>query len=188
MRAYMPYVHRRASLRGWWSWLFALAPLCAVVTFDTWLNTENLRNDYGIAGLNKQLKELQETLDGLKVKEASLEALDRIEIEAPDLGLIEPQPDQVQVIYSPYPLGAPATGQAGNELAGEDGELTFSSEVGLLIKGYLLSKGVGETSWETNSASNLASTTPRAEALRARAGDLPRKATSSDSASSVGDS
>lgn len=181
MRTYMPYVHRRASLRGWWSWLFALAPLFAVVTFDTWLNTENLRNDYGIAALNRQLKDLQETLDGLKVKEASLEALDRIEIEAPDLGLIEPQPDQIQVIYSPYPIGPPAARQAGNDLPGENGERTFSSEVGFLIKGYLLSKGVGETSWETNSASNLASTTPRA-------GDLPRKATLSDSASSVGDS
>jgi len=42
---------------------------------------------------------LRETLDGLKVDVAKLQNMDRIESEAPDIGLISPQPDQIKVLY-----------------------------------------------------------------------------------------
>jgi len=86
-------------MTGWIKWAMLLAAPALALASDTWLNTEMLRNDYEIALINKQIKELSDTLDGLRVEEARLETFDRIEIEAPDLGLIEPQPDQIQVIY-----------------------------------------------------------------------------------------
>ena len=86
-------------MTSWIKWAMLLAAPAMALAFDTWLNTEMLRNDYEVALVGKQKKELSDTLDGLRVEEARLQTFDRIEIEAPDLGLIEPQPDQVQVIH-----------------------------------------------------------------------------------------
>jgi hypothetical protein len=91
--------HRKASLRGWPWWALVLLPPFAVLAFDTWLNTETFRKDYETGELNKRLRELTEKLDGLKIEEARLETMDRIKIEAPDLGLVEPEPGQIRIIY-----------------------------------------------------------------------------------------
>ncbi len=92
-------VQRTDVMTGWIKWAMLLVAPAMALAFDTWLNTEMLRNDYEVALVSTQIKEFSDTLDGLRVEEARLQTFDRIEIEAPDLGLIEPQPDQVQVIY-----------------------------------------------------------------------------------------
>jgi hypothetical protein len=92
-------VQRADAMTGWIKWAMLLAAPVMALAFDTWLNTEILRNDYEVALVSKQLKERSDTLDGLRVEEAKLQTFDRIEIEAPDLGLIEPQPNQVQIIH-----------------------------------------------------------------------------------------
>ena len=185
MRSFVPFMYRRASLRGWWCWLLALAPLFSAVAFDTWLNTENLRNDYEVARLNRRIKELKDALDDLKVKTATLEALDRIETKAPDLDLIEPEPDQIQIIYTSEPIMA--HGNSGtdyefptavpNRWAQEDKEIRSLS---LNFKAYIFGKRVEETSWDTDPVSSLASTTPME--------DLLQKAISSAYAYCAGDS
>ena len=93
-----PHTHCKATLDGWVKWVVALSiPFCALA-FDTWLNTETLRHDYEAAQINNDLKRCSETIEALRVDETQLERLDRIECEAPNLGLVEPQPGQVEVI------------------------------------------------------------------------------------------
>lgn len=179
MKYQIQHVHRRASLKGWWWWLLAMLPMLLVVFVDTWINTGNLHNDYEMAQVNKQLKELHETLDALKVEEASLRKLERIEIEAPDLGLVEPQPDQIQVIYTSTPIDTPLIRGVDTKSSG-DAHGTFASRIERAVNGYLLNQRVGDVSWEANSASSLASVTP--------AGTLLKRAISSAYAYCVGDS
>jgi len=184
MRSFVPFTYRRASLRGWWCWLLALAPVFSAVAFDTWLNTENLRNDYEVARLNRRFKELKDSLDDLKVKTATLEALDRIETKAPDLDLIEPEPDQIQIIYTSEPIMA-------HEKFGfwilDFGLSTPKPLVSLVPdfgianpKSKIQNPKSEETSWDTDPVSSLASTTPME--------DLLQKAISSAYAYCAGDS
>ncbi|MCX6374624.1 MAG: hypothetical protein NTU88_01045, partial [Armatimonadetes bacterium] len=180
MRRFVPFTYRRASLRGWWCWLLALAPLFSTVAFDTWLNTENLRNDYEVARLNRRIKELKDALDDLKVKTATLEALDRIETKAPDLDLIEPEPDQIQIIYTSEPIMAHQKKETNDTLVRTEDKQTLTADIERLVKAYILGKRVEETSWDTDPVSSLASTTPME--------DLQQKAISSAYAYSAGDS
>ena len=98
------YSHR-ATLRGWTKWLLVLALPFSAFFFDTWLNVEMLNRDYEIAEVNRRLQQLRASLDELRVETASLETMDRIEIQAPDLGLVEPEPSQIQIIYAAEPEG-----------------------------------------------------------------------------------
>lgn len=186
MRGYVPYMRRRALLGAWWWWLLALTPLFATVAFDTWLNTENLRNDYKVAQLNKRLKELKETLDNLKVELAALQSLDRIEIEAPDLGLTEPEPDQIRVIYTPQPITVIDRKNTSDIVPGTEVKQTMTTGIERLVKAYILAsppqagKPVEETPWDTDSDSNPSSTTLME--------DLLQKAISSAYAYCAGDS
>jgi len=189
MRSFVPFTYRRASLRGWWCWLLALAPLFSAVAFDTWLNTENLRNDYEAARLNRRFKELKDSLDDLKVRTATLEALDRIETKASDLDLIEPGPDQIQIIYTSEPIMAPEKKETNDTLAARarlprefrtEDKQTLTADIERLVKAYILGKRVEETSWDTDPVSSLASTTPME--------DLLQKAISSAYAYCAGDS
>ena len=200
MRSFVPFTYRRASLRGWWCWLLALAPVFSAVAFDTWLNTENLRNDYEVARLNRRFKELKDSLDDLKVKTATLEALDRIETKAPDLDLIEPEPDQIQIIYTSEPIMAHEKKETNDTLVARarlprefrtEDKQTLTADIERLVKAYIhgggflpssrrLGKRVEETSWDTDPVSSLASTTPME--------DLLQKAISSAYAYCAGDS
>lgn len=80
-------------------WLFVLAIPFAAFFLEARLNTAMLKRDIELGAVNAGLKQLQETFDTYNVKIATLETLDRIEIEAPDLGLIPPQPNQIKTIY-----------------------------------------------------------------------------------------
>jgi hypothetical protein len=204
MRRFVPFKHRRASLCGWWCWLLALAPLFSTVAFDTWLNTENLRNDYEAARLSRRLKELKDSLDDLKVKTATLEALDRIETKAPDLDLIEPEPDQIQIIYTSEPIAEAASWRPAADMAHEkfgfwilDFGLSTPKPLVSLVpdfgianpKSKIQNQKSEETSWDTDPVSSLASTTPRARKASARVmEDLLQRAISSAYAYCAGDS
>ena len=94
-RATRPSVISLSSLR----WLFVLAIPFIVLLLETRLNTAMLKRDIELGAVNAGLKRLQEAYDAYNVKIATLETLDRIEIEAPDLGLVPPQPNQIKTIY-----------------------------------------------------------------------------------------
>jgi hypothetical protein len=70
-----------------------------VLCLETRLNTAMLKRDIELGAVNAELNRLQEEYDAYNVKIATLETLDRIEIEAPDLGLVPPQPNQIKTIY-----------------------------------------------------------------------------------------
>lgn len=80
-------------------WAAVLAVPFGALFADTWLNTAMLKRDIRMSAVTEKLKRLQEEYDACKVKIATLENLERIEIEAPDLGLVPPQPNQIKTIY-----------------------------------------------------------------------------------------
>ena len=90
---------RPAALRGWGRWVMLLLIPFSVLGMDTWLGTETLKMDYEIAELNRSAKALYEEREALRLQEADQTTQNRIAMEAPDLGLVEPQPGQIQILY-----------------------------------------------------------------------------------------
>jgi len=75
-----------------------MLPLAALF-FETWLNVHLRKNDFEVWGINNRITELQQELEDLKVEEARLGTMDRIGVNAPDLGLVEPSPSQLETVY-----------------------------------------------------------------------------------------
>lgn len=83
----------------WLRWAFVLLiPFCAI-SFDTWLNTRQINKDYRKAELDARQRQLEQNLNELRANEARLQTMDRIEIEAPEIGLGPPEPHQIRTIY-----------------------------------------------------------------------------------------
>lgn len=100
--AFRPW--KQNSVAGWTKWLAVIMIPFSVVFFQTWLNTQTIKRDYKMADLNTRIRELQQTLDALRLEIARLQNMDRIEMEAPDMGLVQPNPEQIQVIEIEAPL------------------------------------------------------------------------------------
>jgi hypothetical protein len=173
------YIRRKATLKGWLKWVAVLALPFSALAFDTWLNTETLRKDYETAEVNKRMKDLSATLDGLRLKQVGLETYDRIEIEAPDLGLVEPQPGQVQVIYYAEESDAPVPEPESYVLARHQKE-TVRPDRSKSMSGRTSLSSNEVKSWDTYPHSSLMSATTME--------DLLRKAVYAVSAPSPGDS
>lgn len=90
---------RRQSLRGWIRWMPTLSVLIGIICFDTWLSTETRRHDYETAKLKAHIQELRKSKAATDARIAGLETLDRLTTAAPDLGLVEPNPDQIETLY-----------------------------------------------------------------------------------------
>ncbi len=87
-------------LKGWARWLpIVLLPFC-VAFAETWLRMHILHNDYQAAELAGEVRTLESELKELRVEEASLQAMDRIHRKAPVLGLAEPEPNQINILYA----------------------------------------------------------------------------------------
>lgn len=71
----------------------------SVLFFETWLNVQMRRNDFELYDISKYTSQLQQEIEDLKVQEAQLGSLDRIGVKAPDLGLIEASPAQIETVY-----------------------------------------------------------------------------------------
>ncbi len=181
----------RANLRGLAWWLLALAGPFAAVGFDTWLNTEQLRMDYDFMQVSRQVKDLSESLDKLKEQQTDLENSGRMRGAAPDLGLVEPQPEQIEIIYyagdiaalrdeSPYS----APGLPGLDPVNADvPNVSFVTLIKAYVSGWL-HRAPGwnkdDSPWNTDAPSSLASTLPTEAPLPS--------ATPSGSGASLGDS
>jgi len=100
-------------------WLFVLAIPFLAFFLEARLNTAMLKRDIEVGAVNGQLNRLQEAFDACNVKIATLETLDRIEIQAPDLGLVPPQPNQIKTIY--YVEGEQSVSPAARPFAIADG-------------------------------------------------------------------
>ena len=90
---------RTVGLNGVGKWLLVLSLPFSALFFETWINTQTIENDYEMADINRRLRSLGQALDTFTVETARLEALDRIEVAAPDIGLVEPEPGQIEIVY-----------------------------------------------------------------------------------------
>lgn len=88
-----------AVLLNWVWWSPVLLLPFSVVFLDTWLSTKAIQRDYRINELTSRMAEVQAQLDDLRVQEAELRAIRRIDHEAPNLGLKQPEPEQIRTIY-----------------------------------------------------------------------------------------
>jgi hypothetical protein len=98
-----------------WSPLVAL--LFGPLMVETWLHLAVLQNDYELNELNRELTETDERIDALKTTIAELETLERINAQIPNLGLVEPQPEQIVTVRI-SPDGRFLDGAAYYNLAG----------------------------------------------------------------------
>lgn len=89
---------QRKVLHGWMKWVPVLALVFGVLFADTWLNTQIRANDYEYSRLKRCMAQLGKDLDTLRVEEAGCATLARLETAAPDLGLVKPEPMQIEVI------------------------------------------------------------------------------------------
>lgn len=90
---------RRASLYGWTLFIPVFAPVFYVVYCEISLNTQTTNNDYEAIEINREIRELQTALSDLGVEQARLENVERLEDKAPDLGLVEAAPSQLDTVY-----------------------------------------------------------------------------------------
>ena len=98
MRGHARRSKRRASLRGWIKWLPFLVLPFSVLLCEAWLNIETFENDYEAASLNSAMHSLRQDIEELREQELNLRAMDRIQEKAPDLGLVNAEPNQIRLI------------------------------------------------------------------------------------------
>jgi cell division protein FtsL len=100
---------RRQTLYTWILWLPVIVPVFCMLFADVWLSVETRRHDYELFHLNTARRKLEAELDTIRVDEAQLEALNRLAVKAPELGLVKPEPDQIVVVRGTLPaLAGPA--------------------------------------------------------------------------------
>ena len=93
--------------------LLLLGPFC-VLLFETWVHLQVYAYDYEASELNRYLRETNLRVNALEEQEDRLRTMDRIEAQAPDLNLIEPEPNQIQVVRQPsVQLTGPRIHEAG---------------------------------------------------------------------------
>lgn len=90
---------QRQRLEGWRGWLPLLLIPFAALAADAWLNVQVRLHDYDVAEMNRRLRELERELKDLEAEEAALDVKVRLDDRALELGLVEPGPAQIQVLY-----------------------------------------------------------------------------------------
>lgn len=93
----------RATLRGWWKCLPLLALPFSVMGSEIWFQTQILMNDYAASEVRARVSEIDGRIAELRGKGHHLGRLERMHEKAPDLGLVEPNPNQIEVIRTEAP-------------------------------------------------------------------------------------
>jgi len=89
---------QRAALYGWIKWMPVLAFPFSLMFFDAWLNIETRNNDYAVGRLSSQVRTLTSELEHVRVLRAQQENLGDLGAKAPNIGLVEPNPNQVVTV------------------------------------------------------------------------------------------
>lgn len=101
MSQYRVQRHRKASLRRSRNWLpFVVLPF-ALFFFEAWLKTETIVAGYEANDLEKEIQEVRDRINALESRVANLERMERIDVQAHDLGLREPAPGDTEVLEIP---------------------------------------------------------------------------------------
>ncbi len=102
---------RKASLRRWWISLPLLLPPFMILFTEVWLHTQILRNQYEVNTFTQSTRTIQGRIDVLLEDHHRLVRMERIHAKAPDLGLVEPNPGQIEEIFA-TPSPEPSDGQS----------------------------------------------------------------------------
>jgi len=95
----MRQVHARPKrLRGWVRWTPFLALPFSILFYEAWLQSQLLYHDYETLQLQRELASVNDRIAQCRDAEVSLTTLARLEETAPQLGLVEPEPNQIQEI------------------------------------------------------------------------------------------
>lgn len=124
---------RRASLYGWMLFIPVFAPPFYVVYCEITLNTRTVNHDYEAIEINREIRELQSMLSDLGVEQARLENVEQLENKAPDLGLVEAAPSQLDTVYVDSSGGDVVFAAPEIVAAGDVPEGAFSEPVPLPI-------------------------------------------------------
>ena len=116
---FLPSSRRQRLFPEWTKWLLVILIPFSALCFDTWLNTQMLKRDYELSEISRRERELHQILDGVSDEKATLETMAHSEITAPDVGLINPQPGQIQIVYFANPDAATADESASYRLASQ---------------------------------------------------------------------
>lgn len=88
----------RGVLIGAVKWIPVLLVPFSAFFFETWLQLQIFQRDYEAAELSRQIREINARIEGLEERADELMTLDRITEQAPDLGLVQPEPSQIEVV------------------------------------------------------------------------------------------
>jgi hypothetical protein len=91
----------RRVFKGSLKWCVLLGILFAAFFSETWLQLQVYRNDYRSANLNREIKQIVQRIGLLQDKADELVTMERLNAKAPDLGLVQPNPQQIQVVFPP---------------------------------------------------------------------------------------
>ncbi|MCL4694966.1 MAG: hypothetical protein KJ060_20940 [Candidatus Hydrogenedentes bacterium] len=88
----------RGVLVGAVLWMPILLVPFSAFFFETWLQLQIFERDYEAAELSREIRETNARIEGLEERADELMTLDRISEQAPDLGLVQPEPSQIEVV------------------------------------------------------------------------------------------
>jgi len=86
-------------MRAMLKWIPILAMPFSVLFFDTYINVKVRINDYRMFSINKQRRALEQESCTLEAERAWHGSMSLIGERAPNLGLVEPNPSQIQVVH-----------------------------------------------------------------------------------------
>ncbi|MCP4644891.1 MAG: hypothetical protein GY851_30905 [bacterium] len=96
-RQHVPSVGRVILTVLKWSPVLAIG--FVVFMSETALQLRIRANDYIVREQRRMIRELRTSINLLEAQEDEREAMDLIGAKAEDMGLVEPQPDQIEVLY-----------------------------------------------------------------------------------------
>ncbi len=89
---------RRASLSGWWKCAPLLVLPFGMFFSEAWLQTNILRNNYKVYELTLEQRALETEIKALSDGRSRLSRIERIDSQAPQMGLIKPLPGQRRIL------------------------------------------------------------------------------------------
>ncbi len=89
----------RGVLLGAIKWIPILLIPFSAFFFQTWLQLQIFHRDYEAAELLRQIKEVNLRIDTLEERADELMTIEKLSAQAPDLGLVQPEPSQIEVVY-----------------------------------------------------------------------------------------
>jgi hypothetical protein len=88
----------RRVIFGAVKWIPVLLVPFTAFFFETWLQLQIFERDYEAAELSRQIRETNARIVGLEERGDELVTLKKITEQAPDLGLVQPEPNQIEVV------------------------------------------------------------------------------------------